>query len=292
VLDRSLGCASLACSLRLAARRSRCTVVLTNVGAVAQLFDLTGRVVLVTGGNGGIGLGMAEACAAHGADVAIWGTNDEKNEKAAAEVARHGHNVLALRCDVGDHEAVTAAMDETVGVLGRLDACFVNAGVPGGGVPFVDFTMDEWRRVMRVNLDGAFSTAQAAVRVMKAQFEREGRGGSIVFSSSGSAFEGQQKGEHYGASKAGLNAMMKAIAVEHARHQIRTNSLVIGWVESDMTAPAFAWKKFADNVMPRIPLRRWGRPEDLGGIAVYLASDASSFHTGDIITIDGGYHSF
>src|SRR5262245_45202990 len=142
---------------------------------------------------------------------------------------------------------------------------------------------------MRVNLDGAFSTAQAAVRAMKAQFERDGTGGSIVFSSSGSAFQGQQKGEHYGASKAGINALMAAIAVEHARHAIRANSLVIGWTESEMTAPAFAWKKFADNVMPRIPMRRWGTPADLGGIAVYLTSDASSWHTGDIIRIDGGY---
>ena len=259
---------------------------------MGQLFDLTGKVALVTGGNGGVGLGMALALAAHGADIAIWGTNPDKNERARAELSGEGRRVLALQCDVGDHEAVGRAMDETVGTLGRLDACFVNAGVPGAGIPFVDFTYDEWRRVMRVNLDGAFSTAQAAVRAMKAQFARDSTGGSLVFSSSGSADEGQQKGQHYGASKAGLNAMMKAIAVEHARHGIRANSLVIGWTQSDMMAPAFAWKKFADNVMPRIPMRRWGRPADLGGIAVYLASDASQWHTGDIITIDGGYSSF
>ena len=259
---------------------------------MAQLFDLTGKVVLVTGGNGGVGLGMATAMAEHGADVAIWGTNVDKNERAAEELRATGRRVLALQCDVGDHDAVGRAMDVTVGELGRLDGCFVNAGVPGAGVAFVDFTFAEWRRVMRVNLDGAFSTAQAAVRVMKAQFERDGTGGSIVFSSSGSADQGQQKGQHYGASKAGINAMMKAIAVEHARDHIRANSLIIGWTESEMTAPAFAWKKFADNVMPRIPMRRWGRPADLGGIAVYLTSDASEWHTGDIITVDGGYSSF
>jgi NAD(P)-dependent dehydrogenase (short-subunit alcohol dehydrogenase family) len=230
--------------------------------------------------------------ARQGADIAIWGTNPTKNDAAAEHLRATGRNVLALVCDVGDHDAVGRAMEQTVGELGRLDACFVNAGVPGAGMAFVDFTMDEWRRVMRVNLDGAFSTAQAAVRVMKAQFERDGRGGSIVFSSSGSAIMGQQKGEHYGASKAGINAMMKAIAVEHARHQIRANSLIILWTESDMTAPAFAWKKFADNVIPRIPMRRWGTPQDIAGIAVYLASDASSWHTGDLITLDGGYMSF
>jgi hypothetical protein len=259
---------------------------------MTNLFDLSGKVALVTGGNGGVGLGFAQALADHGADIAIWGTNEAKNAAAKAQLEKTGRRVFTLRCDVGDHEAVGLAMDETVGALGRLDACFVNSGVPGAGIPFVDFTMEEWHRVMRVNLDGAFSTAQAACRVMKAQFERDGTGGSIVFSSSGSAFQGQQKGQHYGASKAGLNAMMRAIAVEHARHKIRATSLVIGWTESEMTAPSFAYKKFADNVIPRIPMRRWGQPSDLGGIAVYLTSDASSWHTGDIITLDGGYSIF
>jgi NAD(P)-dependent dehydrogenase (short-subunit alcohol dehydrogenase family) len=259
---------------------------------MAMLFDLTGKVALVTGGNGGVGLGMAQALAAHGADLAIWGTNEAKNEAARDVLEATGRRVLALRCDVGDHDAVNAAMDATVGELGRLDACFVNSGIPGAGQAFVDFTMDEWRRVTRVNLDGAFSTAQAAARAMKAQFERDGAGGSIVFSSSDSANMGQQKGQHYGASKAGLNAMMKAIAVEHARHAIRANSIIIGWTESEMTAPAFAWPKFADNVKPRIPMRRWGTPADFGGIAVYLASDASRWHTADIIRIDGGYSAF
>lgn len=259
---------------------------------MTNLFDLSGKVALVTGGNGGVGLGFAQALADHGADIAIWGTNEVKNAAAKAQLEATGRRVLALKCDVGDHEAVHAAMDETVGTMGRLDACFVNAGVPGAGVPFVDFTMEEWHRVMRINMDGAFSTAQAACRAMKAQFEREGVGGSIVFSSSGSAFQGQQKGQHYGASKAGLNAMMRAIAVEHARHHIRATSLVIGWTESEMTAPAMSNEKFAGNVMPRIPMRRWGQPSDLGGIAVYLTSDASSWHTGDIITIDGGYSIF
>ena len=259
---------------------------------MSGIFDLTGKVALITGGNGGVGLGFATALAQAGADVAIWGTNPGKNEAAVESLATTGRRVMSWVCDVGDHEAVGRTMAETVEAMGRLDSCFVNAGVPGGGIPFVDFTMDEWRRVMRVNLDGAFSTAQAAVRVMKAQFEREGTGGSLLFSSSGSAFSGQMKGQHYGASKAGINAMMKAIAVEHARHAIRANSLIIGWTESDMTAPAFAWQKFADNVIPRIPMRRWGKPEDMGGIAVYLTSDASLWHTGDIICIDGGYHSF
>jgi hypothetical protein len=255
-------------------------------------FDLHGKVALVTGGNGGVGLGMARALAEHGADVAIWGTNAAKNAAAAESLADTGVRVLAQVCDVGDPAAVDRAMEHTVGELGRLDACFVNAGVPGAGVAFTEFTDAEWHRVLRVNLDGAFYTSQAAVRVMKAQFDAGDSGGSLVYSSSGSAFQGQQRGQHYGASKAGINAMMRGIAVEHARHGIRANSLVIGWTESDMTASSFASAKFAGNVMARIPMRRWGRPSDMGGIAVYLTSDASAWHTGDIITIDGGYSIF
>jgi NAD(P)-dependent dehydrogenase (short-subunit alcohol dehydrogenase family) len=253
------------------------------------LFDLTGHVALVTGGNGGIGLGMADGLARQGAAVAIWGTNPDKNAAAAETLRAHGGEVLDLICDVGDQQAVAVAMAETVATLGRLDSCFVNAGVPGKAPSFAEMTTAEWERVMRVNLDGAFYTAQEAVRQMTAQTPH---GGSIVFTTSGSAFFGQQKGQHYGGSKAAVNAMMKGIAVEHARHGIRANSVLPGWVESDMTAPAFGWQKFVDNVMPRIPMRRWGTPGDFAGIAVYLASRASQWHTGDVITIDGGYHSF
>jgi NAD(P)-dependent dehydrogenase (short-subunit alcohol dehydrogenase family) len=256
---------------------------------MTDLFDLRGHVALVTGGNGGIGLGMADALAAQGADVAIWGTSAEKNARAAEQISARGGRVLALQCDVGDHDAVVASMAATVDALGRVDSCFVNAGVGGKASSFADMSEDEWHRVLRVNLDGAFFTAQEAVKQMVAQ---DPRGGSIVFTTSGSAFYGQQRGQHYGGSKAALNAMMKGIAVEHARHGIRCNSVLPGWVESDMTAPAFGWDKFVDNVMPRIPMRRWGTPADFGGIAVYLASRASVWHTGDVITIDGGYHSF
>ena len=260
-------------------------VLTPSVERVDDLFDLTGRVALVTGGNGGIGLGMADAMAAHGADVAIWGTNEDKNAAAAEQLARHGRKVVALRCDVGDQEQVEEAFARTVGELGKVDSCFANAGVGGQASSFLSMTADEWRRVLRVNLDGAFFTLQAAVRHM---VER-GEGGSVVVTTSGSAFQGQQKGEHYGASKAGVIALVKAIAVEHARHGIRGNAILPGWVETDMTAPVFGWDKFVANVMPRIPLRRWGAPDDFAGVAVYLASDASKWHTGDTFVIDGGY---
>lgn len=250
-------------------------------------FDLSGHGAVITGGNSGIGLGFATALAQAGADVAIWGTNEEKNAAAAESLKQHGTTIVALRCDVGDEQAVDEAMARSIEGLGRVDSCFANAGI-GGAAPFVEMTSEEWHRVLRVNLDGAFFTLRAAARHM---VER-GDGGSLVATSSLAAIDGQPRGEHYAASKGGLVTMMKAIAVELARYRIRANVIQPGWIATAMTAGAFAWDKFRDNVMPRIPARRWGQPEDFGGIAVYLASPASSYHTGDTFLIDGGYSIF
>lgn len=251
-------------------------------------FDLTGHVALVTGGNSGIGLGMAEALARAGADVAIWGTNEEKNAKAQETLAAHGTKTLAVRCDVGDEEQVDAAFAETLDALGKVDSCFANAGIGGGAPAFEEFTLESWRRVTRVNLDGVFLTFRAAVRHMK----ERGEGGSLVVTSSLSAISGAAKNQAYASTKGGVISMMKGLAVELARYGIRANTILPGWIETAMTEGAFGWEKFASNVMPRIPQRRWGQPEDFGGIAVYLASEASRYHTGDQFLIDGGYHSF
>ncbi|MCU1504124.1 MAG: 2-deoxy-D-gluconate 3-dehydrogenase [Ilumatobacteraceae bacterium] len=254
----------------------------------SPIFDLSGHVAVVTGGNSGIGLGMADALAAHGAAVSIWGTNATKNAAAAEQLRSHGGEVLDLVCDVGEQEEVVNSFQATVEQLGRVDSCFVNAGVSGKAPSFVGMTDEEWHRVMRVNLDGAFYTSQEAVK----QMIKQGDGGSVVFTTSGSALYGQQRGQHYGGSKAALISMTKAIAVEEARYGIRCNSILPGWIESAMTAPAFEQEKFVDKVLSRVPVRRWGKPADFGGMAVYFASSASSYHTGDVVTIDGGYHSF
>jgi NAD(P)-dependent dehydrogenase (short-subunit alcohol dehydrogenase family) len=255
-----------------------------------RAFDLTGKVALITGGNSGIGLGMADALAAAGAGVCIWGTNETKNAAAAKTLAAHGGRVLALACDVADERAVERAFAETVSAFGRVDACFANAGVSGraGNQSFAEMTTDEWRRVMSVNLDGAFFTLRAAVRHMT---EREG-GGSLVVTASLAAISGQARGEHYAATKGGVIAMMKALAVEFARHGVRANAILPGWIETPMTERAFGWDRFVERVKPRVPVRRWGVPEDFGGIAVYLTSDASAYHTGDTFIIDGGYAIF
>lgn len=255
---------------------------------MATPFDLTGHVALVTGGNSGIGLGMARALAGAGADVAIWGTNEAKNTAAAAELEGLGTRVVALRCDVGDEAEVEAAFAATVESLGKVDSCFANAGIGGAGTGFVDMTLDEWRRVMRVNSEGAFLTLRAAAKHLVAR----GEGGSLVGVASVAAIEGAPRGQHYAASKGGLISMMKAIAVELARHHVTANTILPGWIDTPMTEGAFGNERFATAVMPRIPARRWGEPDDFGPAAVYLASPANRYTTGQTFVIDGGYTIF
>lgn len=251
-------------------------------------FDLSGHAALVTGGNSGIGLGMADALARAGADVAIWGTNEQKNAKALEQLKAHGTNVVALRCDVGEESEVEAAFAETLTALGKVDSCFANAGIGGGAPSFHEFTLEQWRRVTRINLDGVFLTFKAAVRHM---VER-GEGGSLVVTSSGSAIDGAARNQAYASTKGGVLAMMRGLAVEYARNGIRANAIVPGWIDTPMTEGVLQWERFQEKVLTRIPVRRWGQPEDFGGLAVYLASSASSFHTGDTIVIDGGYAVF
>jgi NAD(P)-dependent dehydrogenase (short-subunit alcohol dehydrogenase family) len=255
-------------------------------------FDLSGKVALVTGGNGGIGLGMAEAMARAGADVCIWGTNAEKNAAAESTLAAHGTRILALSCDVGDPAAVAETFERTVAYFDRVDGCFANAGVHGAARSFLDITPEEWRRVMTVNLDGVFYTLQAAARHMAARAEAGDPGGRLVAVSSLAAVSGAARAEHYAATKGAVTSMIYALAVEFARHGVTANSILPGWIETSMTDGIFANPKFEAAVKTRIPARRWGRPEDFAGVAVYLMSDASAYHTGQDIMIDGGYRVF
>lgn len=255
-------------------------------------FDLSGRVALVTGGNGGIGLGMASALVEAGADVAIWGTNEAKNAAAVESLSSlslpAGGRVRSYICDVGSEEQVSSVFEATIADFGRLDVCIANAGVGGGAPSFLELSLDEWRRVMRINMEGAFLTLRAAARQMVAA----GTGGSLIGIASLAAVEGAARNEHYAATKGGLVSMMRALAVEFARAGIRANAVLPGWIETAMTENAFGNERFRDKVLPRVPMRRWGQPSDFGGIAVYLASDASAYHTGDTFLIDGGYAVF
>ena len=251
-------------------------------------FDLTGQVALITGGNSGIGLGMAIGLAQAGSKVAIWGTNSAKNKAAVEQIRAVGVDAESFICDVGEEADVEAAFTATLDRFGRIDSCFANSGIGGSAPSFLEMTADEWHRVLRVNLDGVFYTLRGAARHMV----QRGGGGALVVTASLAAIQGQPKGQHYAATKGGVISMMRACAMEFARHGITANAILPGWVETDMTSQLFAWDRFRDSVMPRMPFRRWGTPADFGPIACYLASPATRWHTGEVHLIDGGYSIF
>lgn len=250
-----------------------------------SLFDLQGHVAVVTGGNGGLGLGIARGLARAGADVCVWGRDADKNARAAASLAEHGTAVHHLQCDVTSEDQVARALAATVDALGGIDSCFANAGALQRPVAFVDLELAELRRVMAVNLEGAFLTLRAVATQMLAQ----GRGGSLVGVSSTASLYGGSKGQAYPASKAALNALIRGIAIELAPRGIRANALLPGWSASPMTDEILATGGMQTKVLPRIPMRRWGSADDLEGAAVYLASEASAFQTGSELVVDGGY---
>lgn len=254
-----------------------------------EAFDLSGKVAVVTGGNGGIGLGFARALAAAGADVSVWGTNAEKNAAAEKELQAINPSASSIQCNVADKEQVEESMSAVVEKYGRIDGCFPNAGIgTQNEKPFFEHSNEDWFSVLDVNLNGVFYTLRAATRQMVAQ----GEGGSLVLTSSGTAIQGAAKGQAYAATKGAMLAMMMGLSVEMARYKITANAVIPGWIETEMTSGLFGWDKFVNNVMPRIPMRRWGQPDDFGAIAVYLMSDASRWHTGDVIKIDGGFSIF
>jgi NAD(P)-dependent dehydrogenase (short-subunit alcohol dehydrogenase family) len=260
---------------------------------VAGLFDLSNRVAVVTGGNSGIGLGIAEALAQHGCAISIWARNAEKNAAAAAKIRSHGARVHTQICDVASREETEAATRATLAAFGRIDGGFANAGIAGGGrTPFIERTDEDWRRVLTVNLDGVFHTFQPLVRHMVERAARGDAFGRLVATSSLASLFGTARNEHYAASKAAVNSLVQAVAVEHARHAITANAILPGWIDTEMTEGLQANERFMANVMPRIPLRRFGRASDFGGIAVYLMSQASAYHTADCLVIDGGYGAF
>jgi len=258
-----------------------------------NMFDLTGRVAVVTGGNGGIGLGIAQALVSSGCNISIWGRNPEKNQAAVATMAAGPGKVESRVCDVTSSASVNDAMKATLDAFGRVDGSFANAGIGGGGRrAFVERTEEEWRTMFATNLDGVFHAFQAAARHMTERANNGDKFGRLVATSSLASLFGTARNEHYAATKAALNALCRALAVELARYGVTANAILPGWIKSDMTAKIMADDKFVGNVMPRIPMRRFGEPSDFGGIAVYLMSKASSYHTADCFVIDGGYTAF
>lgn len=250
--------------------------------------SLAGRTVLVTGGNGGIGLAMASAVGRAGARVVVWGRNETKNAVALERLEAEGITAWAMRCDVTDEVAVEAVFAEAVGLVGgRIDSVFANAATTGVGSALVETTLEEWRRVVAHNLDSVFLTARTAARHMVGE-----GGGAIVLISSTSAFHGAAGNDAYGACKAALLGLTRSMAVGLARHQIRVNALVPGWTLTDLAAGQHQNHRFLDATTRRTPVRRWADPDEMGPAAVFLADPSITFHTGDDVVVDGGYTVF
>ncbi len=252
--------------------------------SVWDLFDLRGKRALVTGASSGIGKEVAEAYLQAGADVAIAARHFEVLEEVAGEIAAAGDGkVVPIRCDVTQPDQVTAMLDRVTAELGGIDIAVCNAGITTV-TGMLDMPLEEFQRIQDTNVTGVFLTAQASARAMV----RQGRGGVIITtaSMSGHIINTPQRVAHYCTSKAAVIQLTKAMAVELAPHQIRVNSVSPGYILTELVIPL---EEYHRQWEPKIPLGRMGRPEELTGVYVYLASEASSYMTGSDIVIDGGY---
>jgi 2-deoxy-D-gluconate 3-dehydrogenase len=247
-------------------------------------FDLTGRVALVTGGNGGIGLGMAKGLAEAGAAVAIAGRGAAKAEAALAELAAFGVPCGFVPVDIAKAESCKAMVAATAERFGRLDILVNNAGMSIRKRPEA-FTTEDWHRVLDTNLSGAFFAAQAAYP----ELVRSG-GGKIINIGSMMSIFGAPFAAAYAASKGGIVQLTRALATAWAADNIQVNAVLPGWIDTDMTATArIQIDGLHERVLTRTPAGRWGVPADMAGIAVFLAAPASDFVTGTAIPVDGGY---
>ncbi|MBL8386366.1 MAG: glucose 1-dehydrogenase [Burkholderiales bacterium] len=242
-------------------------------------FDLSGRVAIVTGGNGGIGLGMARGLAEAGASVVVAGRNAAKSAAAAAAIGG-----VAIEVDVTDEASCRALVARTVATLGRLDILVNNAGINIRKRP-QDLSLAEWREVLDTNLTSAFTCAQAA----HPEMIRAG-GGKIINIGSMMSIFALPVVPAYAASKGGIVQLTRALAVAWAADNIQVNAVLPGWIDTDLTRAARAQiDGLNEKVLARTPAGRWGTPADFAGIAVFLASPASAFLTGTAIPLDGGY---
>lgn len=253
-------------------------------------FDLRGHVAVVTGAATGIGYGYSQGLVQAGATVALLGRTASRLESASRQLSRSSADgdSFPVVCDIVDEEQISAAMNHVVDKMGRIDSCFANAGIDGKWVNCVDTSLDEFRRLTAVDLDGTFVTLREAARHMIAL----GEGGSLVATSSIGAKFGMPRQYAYSASKGAVTSIVNSLAVELARHGIRVNAVVPGFVATPLTEPGLANDDVAAALLRRIPMRRFGASADFGGIAVYLASAASAYHTGDALVLDGGYSVF
>jgi 2-deoxy-D-gluconate 3-dehydrogenase len=252
-----------------------------------QPFDLTGRVAVVTGGNGGIGLGMAKGLGSAGASVVVAARNRAKGEGAVAELEALGAKAAYLEVDVADEASVDAMIEAAAELWGRLDILVNNAGT-SIRKPAQDMTLDEWHRVIDTNLTSVFLASRAAYPHFKAQ-----GAGKIINTGSMMSIFGSPVAAAYAASKGGVLQLTKSLAAAWASDNIQVNAILPGWIETDLTSPIWqhTLPDLHQRISSRIPAGKWGTGDDHAGVAVFLASSASDYITGAAIPVDGGYSS-
>jgi len=246
------------------------------------MFDLTGKYAFVTGASRGIGRSVAVSLARAGADVALVGRDIAALDETRQAVTGFGRRALALQADVTNAASVEAAVVAACQEFGKIDILVCNAGVQKLK-PFLDMMPEDWRGLIATNLEGAIVTMQSVGRRMVAQ-----KSGVVIAMASVYSFIGAPGNSIYCLTKGGLSQLSKALAVEWARYNVRVNAICPGWIETDLTKPYMQDPKVIDAGLRQIPLRRFGKPEDIGPLAVYLASDEASFVTGQSYVIDGG----
>ena len=249
-----------------------------------DLFDLSGHVSVVTGGNRGIGLGIARGLVKAGAKVAIWSRDEDRNAAAVAELEALGGTAFGVPCDVSDESSVRNAMDATIEALGPVDSLFANAGVTGLAKFPEDLDLDEWHRVLDINLTGVYLTTRVVADHLMARHAE----GSIVITGSVAARLALGLAPHYTASKGAVLSLARALSGRLSRKGIRVNVLAPGYIDTEMTEDIQGNERSNDYFMTRTPMNRWGTAEDFEGPAVFLASGASKFMTGAELVIDGG----
>jgi 2-dehydro-3-deoxy-D-gluconate 5-dehydrogenase len=251
------------------------------------MFDLKDKVAIITGGNGGIGLGMARGLAQAGARIVIAARDKEKSNAAVDELQAQGASAFALAVDVGDEASIETLMADTVKRCGRLDILVNNAGM-SIRKPAQDLTLDEWRRVIDINLTSIFLCSRGVYPYMK-----KSGGGKIINIGSMHSVFGSPYAPAYGASKGGVVQLTKSLAASWAHENIQVNAVLPGWIDSDLSRDARDQVPgLNERVLARTPAGRWGRPDDLAGVAVFLASREADFVTGAAIAVDGGYSTF
>ena len=251
---------------------------------------MTGKVTVITGGNAGISLGFARGIARAGGDVVIWGRRKDKNDEARRALAEFGVRTHAQEVDVSDEAAVIAAMDSAAQAMGRIDGVIANAGMMTSPGSFLAMTGESYRQLVEVNQFGAFYVAREGARHMKARWDAgDDSGGSILFCASLSAVTGTVAMQHYNAAKGAMASMARGIAVEMGKFGIRCNTVCPGYTISDTVKDPGPGTPMGDQLRERNPIPRFGTPEDFEGIGVYFMSNASRYHSGDLVKVDGGW---